>query len=373
MIFFIVALTLSVFGFIVSIVLGFKTYKRKNKKIITKEDNRKYDNCLMLISVLGLILSSVALLYTLLNAVPTPTIYPLDNETRVYSETAEVTINTIPFFRTYYSLDGSDPKDGYIYEGTFTITQTATVSARNKFFFWWSDISKSAFNINSSKAKDEIIKELKKEGVQFNELWIAFYENDIEVWNTNGEIENCFGKQITNLDTIELKLINNNYQIYFSDYIIENRDVYGEEKEVVIFNDIPSGYYNLETNINGYEFLITKNMNLTADYLQGDISKGEKYWGRKIYMTKNNSDRLLPYCINVIDSKGNEISGLMCSLVYENPKHLIGNYKIENGRIQLNFMAHKGSTMGVIVHDTNDIYYEIRFDDINNYPVVIIE
>ena len=225
----------------------------------------------------------------------------------------------------------------------------------------------------SQEEKNKVIEELKSEGVPFHELWIAFFENDIEVWNDNGEIEYLFGEQINNLDSLELVLINNEYQITFSDYTIETRDVYGQEKKVAIFADIPSGYYDLETNIGGYESLITRNIKLTADYLQGVISNGEEYWGRNIYMTKNDSTRLLPYRIDVIDSKGNEVSDLTCSLVYEDNTHTIGTYKISNGRIQLSFMAHKGSTIGIVVHDNNDSYYEIEFNDVNNLPVIIID
>lgn len=93
------------------------------------------------------------MIWTLLNAVPAPTIYPLDNEARVYSGTANVIISTIsfPFFHTYYTLDGSDPEFGYIYEDVFTITKTTTVSAKTKFLIFWSDLEQNTFRFESAQ------------------------------------------------------------------------------------------------------------------------------------------------------------------------------------------------------------------------------
>lgn len=89
--------------------------------------------------------------YTLFKAIPIPTIYPLDNEAKVYSGTANATISTIklPFFHTYYSLDGSDPEDGYIYENSIPITKTTTVCAKTKFLIFWSNLSQSTFRFEN--------------------------------------------------------------------------------------------------------------------------------------------------------------------------------------------------------------------------------
>lgn len=329
------------------------------------------------------IVSLVTIILTLIAVpkinIPEPTIYPLDNETLQSSDEIEIRIEANDFFEIYYSLDGSEPREGNKYEEPLIITKSTTVSAKSKFLLWWSELTTRAYKINetslgtSQETKDKVIEELKSEGVPFHELWIAFFENDIEVRNENGEIEYLFGKQIKNLDSIELNLINNEYQINFSDYTIETRNVNGQERKVAIFANIPSGYYDLESNIDGYESLITRNMKLTADYLQGEFSIGEEYWGRNIYMTKNDSTRLLPYRIDVMDSKGNRVSDLTCSLVYEDKTHTIGNYTISNGRIQLNFMAHKGSIIGIVIHDNNDNYYEIEFNDVDDFPVIIVD
>lgn len=155
MIFFITMLTLSVVASIAFIILGLKTYKRKkrNRKIINiNEHTRKNDNRLMLISVIGGLFSVLATMYTLLNSVPSPTIYPLNNDARVYNGTAEVIIESYPIFSIYYSLDGSDPKDGKIYKDSFTLTETTTVVAKNRFLhFFWSEPSKSTYRFESTQ------------------------------------------------------------------------------------------------------------------------------------------------------------------------------------------------------------------------------
>ena len=90
------------------------------------------------------------MMYSLNDSVPSPTIYPLDNDAKIYSGSVKITMDSYPFIKTYYSLDGSDPKDGYIYEGAITITKTTTVSAINKFQFGgWSKIEQSTFRFEN--------------------------------------------------------------------------------------------------------------------------------------------------------------------------------------------------------------------------------
>ena len=152
MILFITILVLFMILFAVSIILAFRSYRRKrSKKIISIDSQRKVDNRSMLISALGLISSILGVMYTLFNSVPVPTIYPLDNEAKIYNERAKVYIDSNPLLKTYYSLNGSDPKDGHIYEGDFIITKTTTVSARNKFLIFWSDLSQSTFRFESAQ------------------------------------------------------------------------------------------------------------------------------------------------------------------------------------------------------------------------------
>ena len=134
---FVTMLVISVLVFIASIILGVKNYKWKKEKKITSIDyKRKNENRSLLISVLGSIFSAIVMIYTLLNSVPVPTIYPLDNEAKVYNETVKISISSNPLLKTYYSLDGSDPKDGYIYEDDFIITEITTISVKNKFCFF---------------------------------------------------------------------------------------------------------------------------------------------------------------------------------------------------------------------------------------------
>lgn len=101
--------------------------------------------------VSGLI-SVLSFLSIALTPVPTPTIYPLEDSVRVYEGIVEIEIkpnDSSPFIHTYYSLDGSDPEDGYIYEGSFIITSSTTVYAKNKFLWRWSEPNKSAYRFES--------------------------------------------------------------------------------------------------------------------------------------------------------------------------------------------------------------------------------
>lgn len=44
---------------------------------------------------------------------------------------------------------GSDPKDGFIYTGKFTITETTTVVARNRFLVFWSKPEDNTYRFES--------------------------------------------------------------------------------------------------------------------------------------------------------------------------------------------------------------------------------
>lgn len=79
--------------------------------------------------------------------IPPPTIYPLDNETNTYAEEIEICIVSDEYnlFETYYSLDGTEPKDGNKYDDVVTIGESTTVSARNKYLWMWSDLARSAY------------------------------------------------------------------------------------------------------------------------------------------------------------------------------------------------------------------------------------
>lgn len=154
MILFITALIMTIAATIVFIFLTIKAYsKRKNnkrnRKIISFNDSkRKKDNYSLFMSVCGFFVSVIGVILTLLFAVPAPTIYPLDNEARVYNGNVKVTIDSYPLLNTYYSIDGSEPKDGNIYNGSFVITESTTVSARNKFLWVWSNLSERTYTVS---------------------------------------------------------------------------------------------------------------------------------------------------------------------------------------------------------------------------------
>lgn len=149
---FIVMLIVSMLFLMTSIILGIKTYKTKkrNREITSEDDERKRENRLMIMTVISLIFTAFTSFYALFNSVPPPTIYPLNNEARVYDGSADVIIESYPIFSIYYSLDGSDPKNGKIYKDSFTITETTTVVAKNRFLhFFWSKEDKNTYRFEN--------------------------------------------------------------------------------------------------------------------------------------------------------------------------------------------------------------------------------
>lgn len=56
---------------------------------------------------------------------------------------------------TYYTLDGTNPKNGELYNDTIIISKPTTVCAINKFLWLWSDIQISSYTINNSNENDD--------------------------------------------------------------------------------------------------------------------------------------------------------------------------------------------------------------------------
>lgn len=147
---FIAILIITLAASVIFTFLTIKSYKRirinkKNRKYNLFDDSeRKKDNNSLLMSVCGFFISVIGVILTLLYAIPAPIIYPLDNETRIYSDNTEIIIES-DGFDIYYSLDGSDPKNGKKYENSIIITESTTISARSKFLWKWSDIATRAY------------------------------------------------------------------------------------------------------------------------------------------------------------------------------------------------------------------------------------
>ena len=152
---FIFSLTICALALLACIIIAIKTYQKKikNKKIVSikkYENQRIKNNLLMFLSVIGVIFTALLEINTLFNSVPSPTIYPLNTDATIYNGTAKVDIESYPIFTVYYSLDGSDPRSGNKYTDSFTITETTTVAAKNRFLhFFWSEPSISTFRFES--------------------------------------------------------------------------------------------------------------------------------------------------------------------------------------------------------------------------------
>lgn len=83
--------------------------------------------------------------------VPAPTVCPLNSEAKIYEGELKITIDTIkfPFLKTYYSLDGTNPEEGYIYKEPFTISETTTIVAKNKFLWEWSEPDRRTYRFET--------------------------------------------------------------------------------------------------------------------------------------------------------------------------------------------------------------------------------
>lgn len=125
---------------IFAIIFCFKTVRQVKKEKLTKS------TCFNAVAAFFLAVSSVISLINI--TLPSPEIYPLNEKTATYVGFTEVTIsNNNLLFQIYYSLDGSDPKNGNIYEEPIIVDESTTVAAKNKFLFWWSDVVDRAYII----------------------------------------------------------------------------------------------------------------------------------------------------------------------------------------------------------------------------------
>lgn len=136
MILFIISIILSIVFAMITFFFLFRAFKH------TKDKSNRF-NILAAIGSLGL-----TIYFGINIKPPAPVILPLDNETRIYSDSAEIIIES-GGFDIYYSLDGSDPQNGKKYENPIIITNSTTVSARSKFLWRWSEPTKSAYRFES--------------------------------------------------------------------------------------------------------------------------------------------------------------------------------------------------------------------------------
>lgn len=85
-------------------------------------------------------------------SVPSPVILPLNNETETYANSLEITIDSekIILLKTYYTLDGTDPKNGEFYKDIITTSESTSICARNNFLWMWSEPVERPYIINKS-------------------------------------------------------------------------------------------------------------------------------------------------------------------------------------------------------------------------------
>ncbi len=80
--------------------------------------------------------------------IPSPEIFPVSE--LVQDRPYEVIITSEDNLEIYYTLDGSDPKQGIRYQGPLEMEESATVAARTRYMFAWSDIKKITYNVDTA-------------------------------------------------------------------------------------------------------------------------------------------------------------------------------------------------------------------------------
>ena len=184
-------------------------------------------------SVLGLVIAVVTLFMTDL---PEPNILPLDNESQIYTGNLEITMTSNDDLCTiYYSTDGTDPKDGYVYNDKIIISETTTVCARNNFWWWWSDIIKSPYEFEETEydAEEDELDEFKNtSGLKENSTVFKLHPDELEEQNEVEEKNNSDQANDTHLQTqttVETKIeegLNiaegHNLMLYINQYRTEN-------------------------------------------------------------------------------------------------------------------------------------------------------
>ena len=75
----------------------------------------------------------------------------MNNESQIYTDQVEISIEQPNYIKAYYSLDGSEPMQGNKYEHPIVITKSTTVVARNKFLGFWSESSERAYIFEKEK------------------------------------------------------------------------------------------------------------------------------------------------------------------------------------------------------------------------------
>lgn len=111
-----------------------------------------------ILSAIGVLFSALFSFFSYVNiSIPMPTILALDNGSQTYNDNVEISIisDEKNSFKIYYSLDGTDPKNGIKYEKEFSISESTTVCARNRFLWLWSDIKKEPYKFEKLIIDDE--------------------------------------------------------------------------------------------------------------------------------------------------------------------------------------------------------------------------
>lgn len=222
------------------------------------------------------ILTSIITFLTVLN-VPKPKIYRINEKSDGYMDGIKIEIicKNFPLYETFYSLDGTNPQNGYKYEEPFIIYEDSKVVAITKFLWWWSDTDNNLYSFENLKF-DNMSKSPDYTDIQGN-------MESQEIWESEISIESEDDLTSNSQDNSEE---DSNYQEYMTESVVDEIVNPPQITESTNINEglNPSEGYNLMKYINqerqkvGIEDLVwnsdlvLKAQNIVTQYVEfGDI------------------------------------------------------------------------------------------------------
>lgn len=145
------------------------------------------------------------------------------------------------------------------------------------------------------ESKEKLIDELKKKSVRFIDISFTFMDLKAQLMEEGGELRALVSNEIVNPNIKELRIVNEKYDMEFTDYslISNNHPVY--ENSYVI-KDVPVGDYWVEVEIDGYE-RFSKQIQIKSEMLAGT-----DLYNCSISLNKIDASALYPFSIRFVNS-----------------------------------------------------------------------
>ena len=290
-----------------------------------KSDNKSSG----LVAIFAALSTFIAIIFNI--KPPMPVIYPLNSAIQVSVDNVEVKIDSSGF-SVFYTLDGSDPRNGVKYEEPFLISGSTTISARNKFLFWWSDLEDASYFF-----EDKIVTTESNAIDTNNEkefIGVSAQISDVEeLENPNGEcnvendaskvysIDDEAEKEITNsvnpvieeettYNEIILKYIQDNYpEEHVVSYNID--EIYGNNKISIIVSTSNCGYIDYEDISFNRLAILNLDGNNKINIVRTLLGQNDGFESTFSITLSDDSRKLIPETEYIFDFIGDEVKELI--------------------------------------------------------------